>query len=77
MKNEKPKATKVTGFFGLWDDGTVGWATPRHLHPTGGNFPTVEPWNKGVAVYCCEVMIKPLKDKRGRYIKRYIGGKPK
>ena len=38
----------------------------------GGNHPKGEYWNKGAPVYLCEITLKPVKDKLGRFIVRYI-----
>lgn len=71
-----PKKTTAKGFVGTWVDGTVGWAMPKHLARGWNGRPEKEHWNAGGEIYLCEIKVTPLKDKRGRFIKRYIGGKP-
>lgn len=75
-----PKATKGYGYCGVWNSPSnhIGWMCsphvggasdkkyPSHLSPT--RYPEI----KGERLYLCEIIIKPLRDKRGRPITKII-----
>jgi hypothetical protein len=68
------KPVKGKGFVGLWNTGELGWGMPNHIQKKGISTPHIEnrPYLKGHKFYLCEITIKPLKSKNGRYITKNL-----
>ena len=69
----KPKRDKIKSlaWTGLWKDGSPGWYTSEFLgQPKArtGAHPNYSLKGSLETVYRCEVTVRLLKDKRGRYI---------
>lgn len=74
-KPVKAIPVKSKGWFGTWHDGTLGWAGPEHLHNRDAKYVAACPYDRDYVrredeYYLCEVIIKPIRDKKGRLIKR-------
>jgi hypothetical protein len=71
-----PTKTKGKGYVGTWKTDELGWWMPQHVHPASTGEPNevaVEKgYFKGERVFLCEIIIKPLKDKKGRPITKII-----
>ncbi len=71
-----PKATKGKGYVGTWRTDELGWWMPEHVHPGSTGSPNEQAMQKGFfkgeRIFLCEIIIKPLKDKKGRPITKII-----
>lgn len=68
------KKVKGKGWVGIWMDGTLGWGLPKFL--SNRNRDAEWPAKAGRAVgkndrvVLCEITVKPIKDKNGKFIYR-------
>lgn len=71
--------TRGFGFVGRWNDGRLGWSMPHVLSGNPRRFPdspeAERSWARHAPHYLCEITVRLIKDKRGRPIVRYLGGK--
>lgn len=73
MPNVKPSKRRIkgTGWTGVWLDGTPGWFTTEHVYDgTSWGHKTSNPNAAGCRFYRCEITVRLLRDKRGRFIVR-------
>lgn len=78
-KIKKPKPNKAYGFLGLWINDKAGWMGLSHI---GGSREDPDyPYDKdeerneimkGERLYLCEIIVKPVFDKKGRPITRIV-----
>lgn len=87
MKTEKPKRIprqtkiKCKGWTSLWCDNTIGWNTSEYLAQRGKKVMCTNPnlqlcklgWDN--PVFRCEITVRLIRDKRGRFITKTIKGK--
>ena len=70
----KVRTVKAWEYVGLWWNGTPGWYIGPHVGGVGkrrtNGVYNVPPWAQGARLYLCEITMRPLKDKRGRFITR-------
>jgi hypothetical protein len=72
-KIQLPKANKGKGYVGVWRNGKIGWFMPKFI--SGAKHieePNANLYLHGGRVFLCEIIIKPLKDKKGRPITKII-----
>lgn len=68
-----PKSVKSRAWVGVWKDGTIGWQVPSYITESGSSRPLAMwgHWKEyKTQFYRCEVIIRPLLDKRGKPIMR-------
>lgn len=77
-KIKVPKQMKAYGFTGVWQNGQIGWMGLSHI---GGSrdYPDNPSMDgerkeilKGERLFMCEVIVKPLLDKKGRPITKIV-----
>lgn len=75
-KVKLPKANKGKGYVCTWKSGELGWWMPDHIHPLSTGEPNQlaieKNCLKGERLFLCEIIVKPLKDKKGRPITKII-----
>jgi hypothetical protein len=76
-KVQLPKTNKGKGYVGTWRHGKIGWWMPEFVSgPPYIEKPNAEAVSKGFLkgerVFLCEIIVKPLKDKKGRPITKII-----
>jgi hypothetical protein len=75
-KISTPKITKGNGYVATWQSGALGWWMPDNIHPLSTGAPNQHAIEKnylsGERLFLCEIIIKPLKDKKGRPITKII-----
>lgn len=71
-KKANPKKFKTKAWYSTWNDGELGWMGPSCL--TDRRTSTPQSRNPSVddedEYFLCEVVVKPIRDKKGRLIKR-------
>lgn len=78
-KVQIPTPVKGYGYAGKWSDGRIGWFMPRHVSgaydrksPDDGVDKDSHQYMKGERIFLCEIIVKPLKDKKGRPITKIV-----
>lgn len=76
-KLKLPAPNKGKGYVAVWQNGKLGWWLPNHLYDGRTNErpnsnAVTKGYLKGERVFLCEIIIKPLKDKKGRPITKIV-----
>lgn len=71
-----PKANIGKAYVASWEDenNTVGWAMPQHLSggPDIDMPPLTADIHPGERLFLCEIIVKPVLDKKGRPITKIV-----
>lgn len=74
-----PIPTKGYGYAGEWLDGRIGWFMPRHVYgsydrkcPDDPVSDETREFLEGRRLFLFEIIVRPLKDKKGRPITKIV-----
>lgn len=69
-----PKAIKGFGYSGVWQNGEIGWNVTQYIDSRRRYVSPPDSTNfiKGERAFLCEIIIRPVKDKKGRPITKIM-----